>query len=324
MSSVRKMSNNFTDFETNRRKQILLPMPPKDEKPTHSGRLLRKRWEAVKMQENVQLQIKEFELSQHALLERKEKLKEKEQQMQHRIQTNSFLKHNEEQRCDAERKARCNKELIKKKQVYLQELNEELNTLITQQQQLRKQIETNCIYAKYMDAVMQESKQFQETHELITHYETRKQIQEELLARIEKKQVEMAKSHDELARVREEYFLTRVNHETRINLLKSELEKAKQHVLNWEATWSEVQMSAKMKTYLQARINLATFNISKNLWKMGTDIPKPVKPEETIEVLDKIQEFIRDLNSIWEKVSKSESERANPYTGEQSNSGTKL
>ncbi|XP_053506416.1 coiled-coil domain-containing protein 42 homolog isoform X1 [Ictalurus furcatus] len=321
MSSVRKMSeflsSDLKGFEMNRQQQSLKPTLPEDEKPIHSGRLLGKRLEAMKMQENVKLQIKEFESFQHALHERKERLKEKEQQLQHHLQTDSFLKYNEEQWCYAERKARRNRELIKKKQEYLKELNEELISLITQQEQLRKQNETKGIYAEYLDAVVKESKEFQEPRELIEHYEARRYIQKELMASVDRKHEEELKSRVDLASVRQEYYLTRVNRQAMISMLWSQLEEAKQLVLNLEATWDNIQRSAEMKTCEQTRINLTTFNMSKYLWKMGTEIPKSLKPQDTIEALDKIQEFICDLTSIWEKVSKSKSER------EEINSSTK-
>ncbi|XP_053506417.1 coiled-coil domain-containing protein 42 homolog isoform X2 [Ictalurus furcatus] len=281
MSSVRKMSeflsSDLKGFEMNRQQQSLKPTLPEDEKPIHSGRLLGKRLEAMKMQENVKLQIKEFESFQHALHERKERLKEKEQQLQHHLQTDSFLK----------------------------------------QEQLRKQNETKGIYAEYLDAVVKESKEFQEPRELIEHYEARRYIQKELMASVDRKHEEELKSRVDLASVRQEYYLTRVNRQAMISMLWSQLEEAKQLVLNLEATWDNIQRSAEMKTCEQTRINLTTFNMSKYLWKMGTEIPKSLKPQDTIEALDKIQEFICDLTSIWEKVSKSKSER------EEINSSTK-
>ncbi|KAM9445439.1 coiled-coil domain-containing protein 42 homolog [Clarias gariepinus] len=294
------------------------------EEPTHSRRLLEKKMEATDMQKQVTQQIEDFKTAQDVLSKCKEKLKEKEQQMHHLIQSSIFLKQSEDRRCDAERKAAYNSEMFQKKQEYLEELREELSTLIELRHTLKKQIELNCIYAEYLDEVVEESKEFHEPEELITHFETRKKVQDELLSYIEEKEVEMAKSRAKLVNAMEEYALAQINHETKMDLLKGELKETKEHVLNLEAMWNDVQKAARIKNHELARINMAMLNMSKHLWNLGSTVPKLINPEETIEVLDKVQEFICDLKLIWEKMGKTDSEKDYHYTGQRSNSKAKL
>ncbi|TSL61233.1 Coiled-coil domain-containing protein 42 [Bagarius yarrelli] len=201
---------------------------------------------------------------------------------------NPLINRNQKQRAEAEKKARANKKLTEERKDFIEKSYKEINTLNVERQHLNKKTEKECIHPRYMDAVVKNSKHFHDPHELLTHFNTRKLVQEELKLCIEKKKMDLAEYCANLSRVREEYFLNRETQMAKLSWLKYKLLKTKESVRDWDREWQDVQWIEKMKNCREHEINMATANISRHLWKMGIEIPKPTRPDETIDVLDMV------------------------------------
>ncbi|XP_047663255.1 coiled-coil domain-containing protein 42 like-2-like [Tachysurus fulvidraco] len=130
-------TSDFRGFQMNGRqqgRQALTLSPPQDETLTHTCQLLRTKIEVIRQQEKVNLQKKEFETFQHAMLERKEKLKENQQKMQDHIKSFRQIKNTKKQQIKAEMQARDIIKMIKENQEILQKLNKKLCALSFEQQ----------------------------------------------------------------------------------------------------------------------------------------------------------------------------------------------
>ncbi|GAA6095067.1 coiled-coil domain-containing protein 42 homolog [Tachysurus ichikawai] len=267
-------TSDFRGFQMNGRqqgRQASTLSPPQDETLSHTCQLLRTKIEVIRQQEKVNLQ----------------------------------KKNNKKQQIKAEMQVRDIKKMIKENQEILQKLNKKLSALSVEQQ--RQKAETSCINSTYIDAMVQQSEQFQDIQELFRHYNTQKLVQEELKDNIEKKKLELENYQAELTRMKDEHYLTQMTLEARIHHLNYKLDVAKENAELWERAWEDIQWTGEKKKFQLFEINMAIFNFCKIIWDTGIEIPKPDTKVEIMAMLDKIQEFVCDLKLLWE-LHKAENE----------------
>ncbi|XP_066577182.1 coiled-coil domain-containing protein 42-like [Amia ocellicauda] len=273
-------------------------------------RMLGKREEAAMVQQALKAQREEFKLTLVKLQVRRDKLREKEVQMKESWKKyDQLFKDNEMKRMQALRKATQERELIIHNSAELANLQAATVALGQQREQLEKRNLSKARYLHYLESVVKASEQFQEVRQVMSRYDTLVLTQEDLLRTAQENQERMDRDRAQLARFREHGHDSILQHNNKLAQLQTTLDAARTNTLHWESRWAHIQNTAAKKTLLLGTIKMATLNLYQTVCKRPRDSADgPIALEDTTKQLELIQNFLIDLISVWEEVSKPDSQ----------------
>ncbi|XP_069044238.1 coiled-coil domain-containing protein 42-like isoform X1 [Lepisosteus oculatus] len=302
---------HFQTYYRENLRDLLVKVPSAgDEALAPATRLLEKRREAAEVHQAMEAQREEFELSLRTLRVRRDELREKEVRMKEYLRKfDNFLKDSEMKRLRAVRKAAQERELASQKQADLCALQEEMAALRRERDRLQRRVQRNACYPQYLERVVQGSDQFQEGRQVMSRYDTLVLTREDLLQTAQENQESTERARAHLARFTEQSNDTIMQYNNILALLQSKLDQARAESLLWESRWAHIQNTAAKKTLLLGTIKMATLNLYQIVCKRARDTgEEPIALEDTPRQLQKIQTYLTDLMSVWEELSKPDSQ----------------
>lgn len=335
-------------FQSAFRNKFLVKMPERDEKHVSPAtRLLEKRRETAEVEHALAAQKEEFSMKMEGLHQRRQELESKEQELkQSLMKFDRFLRENDSKKNRALKKAKDERNMIKLKEVEIQNLQEECYDLEMERDKFKKRLEKYTIYQTYLEKVLDQSDEFSELREIMARYDTLISTHNDLLSREQKNQITMEKEKQKFNRFTEEKNNEILHYNNQLAQLQTRLDKAQSEAVHWESKWTHIQNTAARKTLLLGQIKIATHNLyqlvqrharntrsgegeidddeendqnQNNTSKNSKDLSSSGKrstsasasaaagsTEETARQLDRIQSFIQDLTQIASDIRKQE------------------
>jgi len=140
---------------------------------TPATRLLEKRRQMFEVQEALEAQKEEFARREELFKRREEQLRKKDVELQESlIRFNKFLQENDSKRARAERKAQDEVRQKQQKDGELEGLREQLAALTIKKDKMKKTVEQNLIYMRYLERTLETTEDYSEIPELLVRYET--------------------------------------------------------------------------------------------------------------------------------------------------------
>ncbi|KAI0241841.1 Coiled-coil domain-containing protein 42 like-2 [Lamellibrachia satsuma] len=330
------MAVNLEDyFRSTFEDELLVKMPEhEDDHLTPATRLLEKRREMAEVEQALAAQKEEFQMKMESLQQRREELERKEYQLKESLlKFDKFLKENDSKRGRAIKKANDERELKKSKEREIYRLKDDTAALVQGREKLQKKLEKHTIYHKYLDRVLESAEEFHEIREIIARYDTLTATHLDLLTTENENQDRLESEKQDLMKYREEknneildycnqlsscccyrclHVVDEKNNEilgfnNQLAVIQTKLDKAQSQAVMWESQWTHIKTTAAKKTLLLGRIKMAAHN----LYQLVVQHQRSRRHEEedtedTNQQLDRIQQYIMDLNQITADIKKAE------------------
>jgi len=270
---------------------------PDNDRLTAAGRLMEKQREMEQMEVALKAHKQEFKTKMEGLQKKREVLVEKEYQLKRSfLKFDKFLKENDAKRSRALLKVKEERIARKVKEDEIKKLKEDMETLISYRDKMRKKLERYSKYRSYLDAVFEVANQFQEIRDVIKRHETLVSIQNDLIVRegLQQDKIEQEKANFN-------HYVKEKNHEIMnynilLAQLQTKLEKTQSRAMYWESKWTRIQDTAANRTLKLGRIKMSTHNLVNVINR--NDTTGITNTESTEKQLTRIQTFITDLAEI--------------------------
>ncbi|KAI8854679.1 hypothetical protein BC829DRAFT_379410 [Chytridium lagenaria] len=262
------ISNMEEYFRNNVEKKLFIKMPEQEDHDlTPATRLLEKRREMLEVENGLNQQKEEFAMKMESLSQRREELARKELQLKESLMKfDKFLKENDAKRSRALKKVLEERRTKDQKEQEITQLKETQFWMHQKRDRGMKSVDINLSYQRYLEAVLETVEEFGEVKDIIAPQEKTER--------------------DRLAFVTgtEEKNNVILNYNNQIAKLQTRLEETQLRSGRWQSD------------LLIGQIKMATNNLF-NLVKAHLNNRLP-NATDTLTQLDKIQQFIIDLNAI--------------------------
>ncbi|KAH6590862.1 hypothetical protein BASA61_005073 [Batrachochytrium salamandrivorans] len=254
------MVNMEEYFRVNVERKLFIKVPEQEDHDlTPATRLLERRREMLEVETGLQKQKEEFSMKMESLTQRREELARKESQLKDSLlKFDKFLKENDAKRMRALKKSMDERKLREQKELEIGVLKSSITDLGD-----RKDRQGNAV------DIIERARTAQER--------TEKDRQAFLSSSEEKNNVILGRNN-EVAR------------------LQTKLEEVQIKSAKWQAELDQMIKNATQKSLLLGQVKMATSNLF-NIVKLHLDNRLSSTPD-VLEQLDKIDQFIVDLNQI--------------------------
>ncbi|KAK2177504.1 hypothetical protein NP493_594g00017 [Ridgeia piscesae] len=279
-----------------------------DDHLTPATRLLEKRREMAEVEQALAAQKEEFQMKMESLQQRREELERKEYQLKESLlKFDKFLKENDSKRARAIKKANDERELKKAKEREIERLKDETAELVRGREKLQRKLEKHTIYHKYLDRVLESAEEFHEIREIIARYDTLTATHLDLLTAENENQDRLESEKQNLMKYREEKNNEILGYNNQLAAIQTKLDKAQSTAVMWESQWTHIKTTAAKKTLLLGRIKMAAHNLYQLVMQhQRSRRHEEEDTEDTNQQLDRIQQYIMDLNQITADIKKAE------------------
>ncbi|KAJ3221289.1 Cilia- and flagella-associated protein 73 [Clydaea vesicula] len=286
-------------FKANVEKKLFIKMPRHDDDLdlTPATRLLEKRREMLEVENGLKQQKEEFALKMESLAQRREELARKETQLKDSLtKFDKFLKENDAKRTRALKKSLEERKLREQKEGEVNNLRENFTNLTQKKEHQLQIVDTNLSYQRYLESVIETVGEYGEVKDLIARYDTLAATNSELVERARNAQEKTERDRLNFIQSSEEKNNTILNCNNIIAKLQTKLEESQLKSGKWQSEWDHTLENATHKTLLLGQIKMATNNLF-TLVKSHLN-NRLNNTNDTLSQLDKIQQFICDLNQI--------------------------
>ncbi|KAI4890181.1 hypothetical protein NFI96_033024, partial [Prochilodus magdalenae] len=229
----------------------------------------------------------EFDATLHIQNIRREEVKQKEIKIMERIENaDQYIKTMQEKQCQASRRLKNERELRLQKEKELQALKEELQQLTVRRDRLRKRVKKNEVYADFVTGVVKSSNQFQDTRQLISHFDMMTKMKKELLQNTQRTQTAAETIRAQLKQRIDQNSDRILQCNNKLAELQRQLDAARTESQLWDSKWAHIQNTAAKKTLSLGAIKMATMNIYQNVCKKARD--EVIAVDDTMKQLDKV------------------------------------
>lgn len=286
-------------FRLNVEKRLFVQMPRHDDDLdlTPATRLLEKRREMLQVENGLLQQKEEFAQKMDTLAQRREDLARKEAQLKDSLNKfDKFLKENDSKRTRAIKKTIEERKLREIKETEVSTLKDSFTELQDKKDRQFKILDTNSSYQRYLEVVIENTGEYGEIKDLILRFDTLSNTNFELIERARQAQERMEKDRNLFLLSSETKNNLLLNINNNIAKLQTKLEEAQHKSTRMQSEWDSTIQNATQKTLLLGQIKMATSNLFA-LVKSHLE-NRMNNTVDTIEQLDKISQFILDLNQI--------------------------
>ncbi|KAI9364973.1 coiled-coil domain-containing protein 42 [Zopfochytrium polystomum] len=285
-------------FRVNVEKKLFIKVPEQEDHDlTPATRLLEKRREMLEVENGLTQQKEEFSMKMESLLQRREELARKESQLKESLlKFDKFLKENDAKRNRAIKKAIEEQKTRGLKELEIQQLKDQQADLVAKKERGAKAVDTNLMYQKYLESILEAADEFGEVKDLLARHDTLAATNQELLARAKEAQERTEADRLRFAKITEEKNNIILNYNNEIAKLQTKLEESQLRSGKFQLEWDLTLKNATAKTLLLGQIKMATSNLF-SLVK-GHLSSRVSNSADTCQQLDKIQQFIIDLSDI--------------------------
>lgn len=274
---------------------------------TPATRLLEKKREMAEVEQALAAQKEEFQMKMETLQQRRDELQRKEQKLKESLlKFDKFLKENDLKRARALKKTKNEQDLCRQKDRETEKLVQEIEELNIAGKKQRAKLKKYTIYRQFLERVVEQSDEFDETQEIISRYETLKQTREDLLDREHRNQDAIEAERTDLIKFTEERTNEILGYNNELANLQTILEEVQSETVKWESEWARIQTTAAKKTLLLGQIKMATHNLLTLMYKHLQKKMPPSEAGQTLLQLEKVQTFIKDLTEITNEIKRHE------------------
>ncbi|KAL5477714.1 hypothetical protein EMCRGX_G024549 [Ephydatia muelleri] len=295
-------------FKTTFENRLLVKMPEQEaDHLTPATRLLEKKREMAEVEQALAAQKEEFQMKMETLQQRRDELQRKEQKLKESLlKFDKFLKENDLKRARALKKAKNEQDLCRQKDREIEKLVQEIEELNVTGRKQKSKLKKYTIYRQFLEKVVEQSDEFDETQEIISRYETLKQTREDLLDREHRNQDSIETERTDLIKFTEERTNEILGYNNELANLQTILEEVQSETVKWESEWARIQTTAAKKTLLLGQIKMATHNLLTLMYKHLQKKMPPSEAGQTLLQLEKVQTFIKDLTEITNEIKRHE------------------
>ncbi|XP_078277847.1 coiled-coil domain-containing protein 42 homolog [Rhinoraja longicauda] len=272
----------------------------------NATRLLEKRREVEEVEEDLVMQREEFHVKLRVLKQRKDDLKEKEEELKMSIQKfDKFLTENDAKRFRAKNKRMSENDLLKQKERDIIKLEMELASLIRHRGKLKNRTETRAIYLRFLENVIKVVDEFQDIRMVTSRFEALMHTYDLLFRSYHENQETIKTIKSDLNNFIKAKTNENMKYQNMIAGQKIHLEAAQTKTVKWESTWVHIQNTAARRTLTLGMVKMAIFNLFTHIKEAELDLS--IALEDTNKQLSVVQEYIMQLREIVHDFKKLES-----------------
>jgi len=267
-------------------------------------RLLEKRRQMFEVQEALETQKEEFARKEEMFKRREDGLRLKDLQLQEAlIRFNKFLQENDSKRGRAEKKAQDEIKTRHLKEAEIEALQQQLNELTARKEIMKRQLDKNECYHKYLDLVIDSSDDFQEINDLLKRHKTLMNTKSDNMKLAEEREQKTEHTRLELQTKIKEKETMKLKKHNDIATLQQRLEQ-KTLGANKQAMLMEKRLEESADKKLElGRVQMAIENIYERCHVMAK-MKLPVK-DTLKDQLKVIGDYMMDMRDITSNYSKS-------------------
>ncbi|KAI8901657.1 hypothetical protein BC833DRAFT_576763 [Globomyces pollinis-pini] len=285
-------------FKVNIERKLAIKLPKQDDHDlTPATRLLERRREMLEVESGLTKQKEEFSMKMESLSQRREELARKETQLKDSLlKFDKFLQENDAKTLRAHKKSMEERKAKEQKETEIIELKDFLTNLHVKKERQGDAIETNLSFHRYLEGLLENSDEFDEVKDITLRYDTLAATNAELLERSRSVQEKTENDHKAFLANSEEKNNIILNYNNQIAKLQAKLEETQLNTAKWQNELDQSLKNASQKSLLLGQVKMATnnlFNIVKNHLNNRLNATSG-----TLQQLDKIGQFIVDLNEI--------------------------
>ncbi|KAJ3138758.1 Cilia- and flagella-associated protein 73 [Physocladia obscura] len=283
------MTSSIEDyFRANVENKLFIKVPEQEDHDlTPATRLLEKRREMLEVENGLTQQKEEFAMKMEALKQRSEELAKKEAQLKESLlKFDKFLKENDAKRNRATKKAIDERKARDQKEGEIQDLKKQMVS-----QSVKKDRSGQAV-----DTFLETTEEFGEVKDIISRFDTLAATNQELIDRAREAQEKTERNRSLLINSTEEKNTLILNYNNDIAKLQTRLEEAQMRSAKCQLEWDQTLKNATSKTLELGQIKMAVNNLFLIVkTHLNSKITNTV---DTKIQLDKIQQFMLDLNAI--------------------------
>ncbi|XP_004636056.1 cilia- and flagella-associated protein 73 [Octodon degus] len=269
-------------------------------------RLLEKRQELEEADRELQARKEEFHTTMAALQHRWEQLEQKERELKGSLgRFDKFLQEAEARRGRALRRAVEERERAGRREAEAQRLRAQLEDLRRERARLQRRLGHLEPCARLLERALEQLPEFQEVHELVVRFEGLVDTRVALRQAEHERRVELAAARAGLQRLRDAGQDELLALSQRRSELQDRLEAAREHRLQWESRWIQIQSTAAEKTLLLGRARMAALNLAQVVSQHQRQ-PPVLDVEDTEAQLEQVKQFILDLSATLASLRQAE------------------
>ncbi|CAK6440377.1 unnamed protein product [Pipistrellus nathusii] len=291
--------------------QDKLPMKIPEQNPSRSLPvlcLLQKRQELMDVDHGLWAQKEEFQTRMVVLMQRREQLEQKKQELKGAfLRFDKFLQDAEARRSRAARRAAEARHGAGRQEAEAQRLRAQLEALRRERARLRRRLERLWPGARLLERVLGQLPEFQEVPELVARFGALADTLAALRLRERGLRAELEEARARLRRLRDARRDELLRRGQQRAQLLGRLEAARERALHWESQWAQIQNTAAEKTLLLGRVRMAALNLYQLVCQHQRQ-PPALAMEDTEGQLEQVKLFLLDRSALLASLPRSEPE----------------
>ncbi|KAI9203153.1 uncharacterized protein BJ171DRAFT_425735 [Polychytrium aggregatum] len=246
-------------------------------------------------------QKEEFAMKMESLAQRREELARKENQLKESLMKfDKFLKENDAKRTRALKKSLDERKTKEQKETEILNLKDNFSNLSNKKDRQAHIIEAFMPFQSYLESVLENTDDFGEVKDILARFDTLCATNGELIDRAREAQERTERDRLQFSLSTEEKNNLILNYNNEIAKLQTRLEESQLKSAKWQAEYDSTLNSVSQKTLLVGQIKMAASNLFQ---LVKTHLNNRVNTSvDTLNQLDKIQQFMLDLNQITSEI----------------------
>ncbi|XP_072889431.1 coiled-coil domain-containing protein 42-like [Hemitrygon akajei] len=288
-------------FRSQYREELLQKLPH-DDSLSSSTQLLAKRRLGMDINQALDTQRQEFHVKMERMRLWKQNFTKRCDQMKEQIlKFDNFIQENERKRARALWRAETEGRLRVQRRIEVEQLRVRLGELHAYRDTLRRSLAANARFPEFVQLLLRPGGMFRELSEVPVRYRALVSTHEALLRLVQEGHEERERRKARLGRYLEETSDERLQLSNRLADLQAQLEAARSRSLRWDAVWTHIQNTAARQTLVLGTVKMATLNLYQLVAGSLEEAPS-LTSIDTLWQLQKIEEFIHHLKSVWEEL----------------------
>ncbi|XP_059809156.1 coiled-coil domain-containing protein 42-like [Hypanus sabinus] len=218
------------------------------------------------------------------------------------LKFDNFIQENERKRARALWRAETEGRLRVQRRIETEQLRARLGELRAYRDMLRRSLAANAHFSEFVQLLLRPGGMFRELSEVPVRYRALVSTHEALLRLVQEGHEERERRKARLGRYLEETSDERLQLSNRLADLQAQLEAARSRSLRWDAAWTHIQNTAARQTLVLGTVKMATLNLYQLVAGSLEEAPS-LTSTDTLWQLQKIEEFIHHLKSVWEELT---------------------
>ncbi|KAK2911168.1 hypothetical protein Q8A67_003301 [Cirrhinus molitorella] len=263
---------------------------------TNVMRLVEAREECASVTTALEAQKEEMQMKRENLRERDENMKKEEEKLRKSIvKYNKFLQENDARRLRAIKKAEAERAQIRLKELEIQKLKAENDTLLSRKELLEDRVRKAICYQEFLERATKMSGKFENIGQVIDRLHALRTIHKELLENQTRLEKERESTKVELMQYINKQRTVLLHCNNQLHQQQTQLDSIRLEAYKWELKLKHFHTTAAKETLMFAQLK-ATI---RNIYQMITHYKRvSVDTEDTFKQLEMIQKYFQLMRAI--------------------------